>query len=57
MEDISWGTTESVEDGLCLDRLSAVIEDLAEFHAYQIRYPQFVKQFERLIGPAKQHEY
>lgn len=36
MEDIDWGVTEGVEDGLTIERLLPVIDDLAEFHAYQM---------------------
>lgn len=34
MENISWGRTEDVDNGLDIERLAKVIDGLAEFHAY-----------------------
>ena len=36
MEDISWGKTEHYDYGLTVETLAPAIEDLAEFHAYQL---------------------
>jgi len=55
MEDIAWGTTEDVNNGLDIERLASVIDELAEFHAYQQACPRILASEEMVL--AKDHFY